>query len=487
MFPSIQTTDSINPVLYKELRQMHNSSVPWLMVTGIFVIELLTALILYLLNPEEDCSEKIRDINIALDISTMLCAGVILASSFTTTQLSALQRGVDGSEPLWGTSLTVCDVIFGKLKAVLYMDALLVLCMIPLWGIAGYIYHAPNWINTFHCALGIVTVQTAALSCSFYHFQYFNFHSFWMLVLPTALFCILPTACTAWESDVLFDESVIYIAVCLSIIALALCQAYAFLQHTRCNRDLPMRLCILILMPIWLVLVHIYFFLPKQEYNAFCYAWSLPITCALIGYMLWCSFGELLPSRRIRHELTANKCWLCVRLPFTSGAINGIIYSAGLILLIAVTMWSIEGYVQVWGTHLPWPWNGEPIPRCIPSRHGECHVFPRLFVTMLLGWLQYGLFYSGIILFFRQHYTKQNALFALMGIALLLVFIPIPLASIFKLPTLGYFSPFYPAFILANMESAWEMQLRIMPILVIAFALLYKPCKQYFTALRATD
>ncbi len=468
---------------------MRNSSVPWLGFGGMLVIELLTALVLYIVTADACGTPDNDDINITLNISNFLSTLLILFSAFPLIHLTEMQNKVDGADPLCGTSLSVWDVILHKLEAIFLTDGALALCMLPLWLFAILRYHSWNWVNSFHCMLGILTIQTCMLALSFYRSKYINITYNWLIVIPGILPLVIIPACTSFGVRAVYDMQAIYVAICLSIIALALCQAYAFLQHTQRDRDTPMRLCILLLTPIWLLITYVYFVMPKGaysalHYDAFGYVWALPISFALIFYMIWCSFSDLLPTRRIRNELPKTALSRALRLPFVSGAINGIIFSALLMLIIDAVILCISASITALPENIVCDPTQPPLGCILPNP--LIHNIPKFFVTMLFGWLQYALLYSGVILFIRQRYKKRFAFFALCGIAILLVIMPVPLALLLEMNELCYFSPFYLNFIIDNADielTSWEIELRILPLLVIGLALLFKPCKRYFAAL----
>lgn len=448
----INSSDRLNPVFYKELRLLSNTYAGAIQLLALLCIEMLCGALYYFVC---DCGDS-GDVTAVAGVYAFMVATQLLCSTVPVVYFTTQQRKADGLEPLWGTRLSVRQVITGKLQAILLQDAVLFALSLPLWFFLRDLVCVPEAI----CAgFGLLAIQCMALALAFYHVDQtkMTMH-FWMLaVMPSIPMVIIPAVhgCIGQESP-FYGQYEMFIYACLSIMALSLCFAVSFLRHGQRDRDMPPRICILLLVPAWFVICRHYL----APTNSIAVDWAMPVCSALACYMVWCSFGDLLPKRRIARELPKNAMLRCLCLPMVSGAINCAAFS--LLLAVAVTF---AGWEACRGML-------EPQLSC------------RLYSCILL--MEYALFYAGVIVSVRTHMPHLSPSL-LVGIIAAINVIPGPISLMLDLPDLNYLSPFYLNWLCAQWHKLTlaGMQLRLLPILLAGLALFAVPACRYARALRS--
>ncbi len=319
------SSDALNPVFYKLMRQALNSRFLVVLVLGVALAEVMVALgcwaswresITYGGTP--NYQGWLMLFQIAYIVAIVSCG------FFVTTTVWCRELGVEGLDVRCGTRLKPATIVKGLLYALLAISALPTLVAAPILGFA--VNHTRIAALLFPLVAGL-SISCVAMACSCLELEFSNNKGKFSL---SGVVFVVATLITMGISGYYFDsnrpnyEIITSVPVRSYLLAavVAVVASVGLLRHPSQNRVAPFRIAILIAVALWIALGCL------QMTNV-----TTQTFCALAGYTCcFCadmmtflgSCERLKPSRRISMALPKNWLGKIAVLPFLPGAAMGI-------------------------------------------------------------------------------------------------------------------------------------------------------------------
>jgi hypothetical protein len=362
------TSDFLNPVIYKELRQAFCGITAYKVILIAFaVLEILLASICIF--SDSMLEDDLQNLCV---IHLLFAAIAITASGLCVVANTARDRKVDGLEPLWGTRLTPLRIIRGKIDSALILNGITLACAVPF---TIYLHDFLSWTSLVITIVVILAIQMASVAFACYRDGTLNTAQGWILVPVVTFLPAIAIAIGAIDGTpkrALYYNFVVPLLILVTVICGFACLAVSMLRHTRQNRMLPFR-CFTLTAPF--ILLALLLICGASDYSEIISFWYVGVMTFSAALCVLATFEELLPTRRMRNEMPANIFIRLLVMPFQSGAPVAILNS----LLMAALASLLLPYVH--------------------------HSVP----TVVCAIVSLSLFYSGIVILLRTWFKKIHA------------------------------------------------------------------------------
>lgn len=442
-----------NPVLYKEWCQLRNQSMPAVLTAAQLAIEVCFFIVgnLFSFGDGGLCG-----------LYVFFTFGIIAISAMPVLFSTASQRCADGLEPLWGTRVTVGQLIAGKMLTVLALDLFVLLLASPFLLMA-----AKNlcwmWQALMLCI--VLAVQYCSLAASFFRPPWLQLPHVWLVPFCAVVLVVFSAAVNCEvKADLTTEDYLTGFADCASVVFLAVCFSVSFLRHAALNRAAPIRLGVIAAVIFWFFRSHISMDSSISAFKTLFRQWYIPSLLLICAVMLVSSMETLQCSRRFRRALPA-KAFL--RFPVSlilPGAGNGALFCLLASLLCTAAFTAYDRLFLCGGTDS--------------------------FCTIVLGagMVPYALFYSGVIMLIRLFFPDFRLNAALVVMVVVNVVCP-ALAGLVELPSIAYFSPVYVVmryFAVKNdsCEALCDFTLKMAPLLVCGLLMLLPALHRYWRGVK---
>lgn len=444
-----------NPVLYKEWRQLCNQSMPAVLAAAQLAIEVCFFIVGNLFSFDDDglCSFYV-----------FFTFGIIAMSALPVLSSTANQRCADGLEPLWGTRVTVGQLIAGKMLTVLALDLFVLLLASPFLLMAA---KNLSWMWQALMLCIVLAVQYCSLAASFFRPPWLQLPHIWLVPFCAVVPVVFSAAVNGdGKADLTMECFLTGFADCASVVFLAVCFSVSFLRHAALNRAAPIRLGVIAAVIFWFFRSHISMDSSLSAFTTLFRQWYIPSLLLVCAVMLVSSMETLQCSRRFRRALPA-KAFL--RFPVSlilPGAGNGALFCLLSSLLCTAAFTVYDRLFLCGGTDS--------------------------FCTIVLGagMVPYALFYSGVIMMIRLFFPdfRLNAVLVVMVMMVVNVVCSV-LAGLVELPSIAYFSPVYVVLRYFAVENdSWEalcdFTLKMAPLMVCGLLMLLVALHRYWRGVK---